>query len=262
MLVIASLLSALAGASLGLIGGGGSILTVPILRYVLGLEAHCAVAMSMLVVATTSVIALIAHARRGRVRWNIGLGFGLFGMLGALLGTRLGQHIPAAVLLIGLAILMFGTAFAMLRPPSRPTAEADTHITASALLKLSIEGFGVGLLTGLLGAGGGFVIVPMLILLARLPADLAIGTSLVVVTMNAAAGFAAAYSVVSIDWPVALAVTTASVLGATLGSAVGARLSPAVLRSLLGWCILGVALFVLSQELPTWLGARSILSVK
>ena len=142
MLLIASLLALLVGISLGIMGGGGSILTVPILRYVLGLEPHQAIAVSMLVVGTTSLAALIPHARRKRVQWRVGAAFGLAGMVGAFLAAGLTRYIPGIVLLVGFAVMMFATAVAMLRKP-KETRAGSTDSPAS-LPKIVGEGLVVG----------------------------------------------------------------------------------------------------------------------
>ncbi|MEY4581640.1 MAG: hypothetical protein RL701_6343, partial [Pseudomonadota bacterium] len=190
MLIVASLLAVLVGVSLGIMGGGGSILTVPILRYVLGMEAHRAIAVSIIVVGTTSLAALVSHAKRGRVRWRVGLVFGLAGMVGAYAAGRNTHFIPGVVLLRGFALMMLATAFAMLRKREPVTAPQPAVADKSVpLFKVIYQGVAVGAVTGLLGAGGGFVIVPALLLLTKLPIDEAVGTSLLVIAMNTVAGF-------------------------------------------------------------------------
>ena len=253
MLIVASLLALLVGVSLGIMGGGGSILTVPILRYVLGMEAHRAIAVSMLVVGVTSLAALVPHARRKRVRWRVGVTFGLAGMAGAFLAGRLTHFIPGVVLLTAFALMMFATAFAMLRQPKgEPAHGADAQ--ASSHFKVAAEGFVVGVITGLLGAGGGFVIVPALVLLARLPIDYAVGTSLIVIAMNTTAGFLGLIGQVDIDFSVALIVSGAAVVGSIGGGALAGRIAPSTLKKGFGWFVIAMAFFILAQELPALSG--------
>jgi uncharacterized membrane protein YfcA len=252
MLFIASLLALLVGISLGIMGGGGSILTVPILRYVLGMEPHQAIAVSMLVVGTTSLAALIPHAHRKRVQWRVGAVFGLAGMVGAFLAGRWTHWIPGIVLLIGFAVMMFATAIAMLHKPKQMRALP----TASpvSLAKIVAQGLVVGAVTGLLGAGGGFVIVPALVLLTKLPMDIAVGTSLLVIAMNTAAGFLGLVGQVPIDKQVALIVSVAAVVGSLAGGALAGRIPPRVLKHSFGWFVVAMAFFILAQELPALVG--------
>jgi uncharacterized membrane protein YfcA len=258
MLIIASLLALLAGVSLGVMGGGGSILTVPILRYVLGMETHRAIGVSMIVVGTTSLAALIPYARRGRVRFRIGFAFGLAGMLGAYTTGRFTRFIPGVVLLSGLALMMFGTALAMLRKRAvtaalQPKAANDRELP---LLGIMVQGLLVGALTGLLGAGGGFLVLPALVLRANLPMDAAVGTSLLVIAMNTSAGFAGLAGGVPLDLHVVAIISGAAVIGSVAGGAISSRIPVGVLRTSFGWFVVAMALFILAQELPAF-GHRS-----
>lgn len=216
------------------------------------MEAHQALGVSMLVVGTTSLAALVPHARRGRVQWRMGLFFGLAGMAGAFLAGRLTRYIPGIVLLVAFAAMMFATAFAMLRRSKGARALAEQSVIS--LPKIIAEGFALGAVTGLLGAGGGFVIVPALVLLAHLPIDIAVGTSLVVIAMNSAAGFIGVVGRVRIDGQVAVVISAAAVLGSAAGAALAGRIPPVVLKTSFGWLVLAMAFFILAQELPLLLG--------
>jgi uncharacterized protein len=253
VLPIALLLSALVGVSLGLLGGGGSILMLPILRYGLGLEARPAIALSLLVVAATSAAALIPHARRGQVRWRLGAVFGLAGMAGAYPAGRLAAHVPEALLLLAFAVMMAATAVAMLRP-RRAEQERPDRPRNVPWLKVAAEGLVVGAVTGLVGAGGGFLVVPALVLLGGMPMGPAIGTSLLVITMKSAAGFAGFAGHTPVTWSLAAAITGAAVAGCFAGSAASARISPATLRRGFGGFVLMMAFAVLAVELPRALG--------
>ncbi|HKP64168.1 MAG TPA: sulfite exporter TauE/SafE family protein [Polyangiales bacterium] len=252
MFLLALALAVLVGTSLGLLGGGGSILAVPILRYVLGMQAHQAIALSLLIVGTTSVAALIPHARLGRVRWRTGIIFGLAAMLGAFTAGRFAHLIPELVLLLGFALMMFATAIAMLRKPSQAAATAPPPAARGDLpiVKVLIEGAVVGAITGLVGAGGGFLVVPALVLLGGLPMELAVGTSLVVICMKSLAGFAGYVSTVAVDWYAGLAFSAAAIGGSVAGGMLASRVRPAALRGAFGWFVVAMAFFILGQELP------------
>jgi len=260
MLALAIALAVLVGLSLGLLGGGGSILAVPILRYVLGMEAHKAIAVSLLIVGTTSLAAVVPHARRGRVQMRTGLIFGAAGMTGAFAAGRIAHFIPAAVLLGGFGLMMFATALAMLRSKKKPQVQAAAEPEAHKplpVLKVLAEGVAVGAVTGLVGAGGGFLVVPALVLLGGLPMDLAVGTSLVVIAMKSFAGFAGFIGTISIDWQVALSITVAAVGGSFIGSWLAHRVHPERLRTLFGWFVVAMAFFILGQEVPGMFGVSS-----
>lgn len=265
MLLVALLFALLIGVSLGLLGGGGSILTVPILRYVLGMEGHEAIATSLLVVGTTSLAALIAHARKGRVQWRTGFVFGGAGMVGAFLAGTVAHRIPAPLLLAAFSVMMFATAIAMLRPersPRRSTNHAGARRAARLPLpKIVLEGLVVGAVTGLVGAGGGFLVVPALVLLERLPMATAIGTSLLVIALKSLAGFAGYAGHTSIDWPLALGVSAFAVAGSVGGAWFAERLSARALRQGFGWFVVAMAFFILARELPPLAGLPSHLGI-
>lgn len=246
--VIALLLAVVVGVSLGLMGGGGSILTVPILTYVLGMEPREAIAASLFVVGVTSAVSVITHARAGRVRWGTGLVFGGAGMAGAFLGGLAGGHIPGPVLMVLFAGMMIATAIAMLRG-RRGGADAAAD-RALPLGRILLDGLLVGVATGLVGAGGGFLIVPALNLLGGLPMAVAVGTSLLVIAMKSFTGLAGYLLSVQIDWPLVLGFTGAAVLGSFAGAAVAGRIPERALRRGFGIFVLVVGAFVLIQEVP------------
>jgi uncharacterized membrane protein YfcA len=260
MLLIALLLSLWVGVSLGLLGGGGSILTLPILRYVLHMEGHSAIATSLLVVGATSLAGLYSHARRGRVQWRTGLVFGSAGMLGAYLSGRVAHFIPAALLLLGFGAMMFATALAMLRPERARRGVSPQSRRPPGRLPLPtvvLEGLVVGAVTGLVGAGGGFLVVPALVLLGRLPMETAIGTSLLVIALKSFAGFAGYIGHTPLDASLALSVVAAAVVGSFAGAALAPRLSARSLRHAFAWLVVAMAFFILAQEAPPVLGAEA-----
>ncbi len=213
MITLAIVLAVFVGVSLGLLGGGGSILTVPLLAYVAGMDAKQAIATSLLVVGTTSAVGAISHARAGRVQWRTALLFGATTMAGAYAGGHLAKFIPGTVLLIGFAVMMVVTAIAMLRGRKNTAAGADQSHQLP-LVKIAVVGVSVGMVTGLIGAGGGFLLVPALVLLGGLPMPIAVGTSLVIIAMNSFAGLIGYLSSVRIDWSLGAALTAAAVVGA------------------------------------------------
>ncbi|MEU8186929.1 MULTISPECIES: sulfite exporter TauE/SafE family protein [Micromonospora] len=241
-------LAVLIGISLGLLGGGGSILAVPLLVYVADLPAKEAIATSLLVVGVTSAVGVLPHARAHRVRWRTGLVFGLAGMTGAYAGGRLAAYVPAAVLLTGFALMMLATAVAMIRGRRDAGDRPVPH--ELAVPRVILDGVVVGLVTGLVGAGGGFLVVPALALLGGLPMPVAVGTSLVVIAMKSFAGLAGYLSAVSIDWGLAAAVTAAAVVGSLAGGRLAGRIPEAVLRRAFGWFVVVMGVFVLAQQLP------------
>lgn len=239
------------GVSLGLLGGGGSILAVPLLVYVSGLPAKEAIATSLLVVGATSAVGLLPHARAGRVRWRTGLVFGLAGMAGAYAGGRLAEFIPGAVLLTGFGLMMLATAAAMIRGRRRSADRPVPH--ELPVPRVVADGVAVGLVTGLVGAGGGFLVVPALALLGGLPMPVAVGTSLLVIAMKSLAGLAGYLSTVDIHWGLAAAVTAAAVVGSLLGGRLAGRVREDLLRKSFGWFVVVMGVFVLAQQLPAGL---------
>lgn len=246
MTAVVVVLAVLIGVSLGLLGGGGSILTVPLLVYVAGMPAKEAIATSLLVVGVTSAAATIGHARAGRVQWRTGLVFGVAGMAGAYAGGRVAEFIPGTVLLVAFAVMMVATGAAMLR--GRRGVDAERAHGALPVGRVVLDGLVVGLVTGLVGAGGGFLVVPALALLGGLPMPVAVGTSLLVIAMKSAAGLAGYLSSVQIDWGLAALVTTAAVVGSLVGGRLAGRISPEHLRLGFGWFVLVMAAVVLGQE--------------
>ncbi|MEU7575284.1 sulfite exporter TauE/SafE family protein [Micromonospora sp. NPDC049240] len=242
----------LIGVSLGLLGGGGSILAVPLLVYVAGLPTKEAIATSLLVVGATSAVGVLPHARAHRVRWRTGLIFGVAGMTGAYAGGRLAGFVPASVLLTAFALMMLATAAAMIR--GRRPVEGRPMPRELPTLRVILDGVVVGLVTGLVGAGGGFLVVPALALLGGLPMPVAVGTSLVVIAMKSFAGLAGYLSSVRIDWALAAAVTVAAIVGSLLGGRLAGRIPEHVLRLSFGWFVVAMGGFVLVRQLPPLAG--------
>ena len=243
--MLLALLGALAiGLSLGLLGSGGSILTVPVLHYLVGQPEKLAIGGSLLVVGLIAAAACVPYALHRQVDWRNVAWFGLPGMAGAWLGAWLAHWVPGTAQLALFAGVMLAAAWRMLRAgvTNRPDHEAR-RITVVA------GGSAVGLLSGLVGVGGGFLIVPALVLLAGVPMASAVGTSLAVITLNSFTGFAKYLRVLDaqgldLDWPVLLAVAAVGIVGSFAGHRLGRRLPQATLRKAFGVLLVVMGIFI------------------
>jgi uncharacterized membrane protein YfcA len=238
---LALALAVLVGVSLGLLGGGGSILTVPILVFVAEMEAKQAIAVSLVVVGVTAGIAAAWHAHAGTVAWRGALAFGPASMVGAAVAGLATGMLPAAWLLLAFNVVMVAAGVAMIR--RRAPGAGGTSPG-----RLVAVGLGVGALTGLVGAGGGFVLVPALVLFGGLPMHRAVGTSLVVITLNCAAGLAGHAAHAEIPSFTTAQFTGAAVAGSLFGSAMAPRVAADRLRRGFGVLILLVAGWMAWQQ--------------
>ncbi len=246
MLWIGIACSVFIGVFLGLLGGGGSILTVPILLYIIKVDAHQAIATSLFVVGTTSFIGAVQHARLGQIDWRIGSTFGLASMVGAFFGGMLGSRLPGTFLLVFFAVMMLLTAAAMMRKKEVETQKIGPKRPFAWVL---LDGVLVGAFTGMVGAGGGFLVVPALAILAGLPIRKAIGTSLFVIGLKSFAGFAGYMSSVEMPWKIVLYVTAAAIFGTFFGTRLSGRWSPQKLRRIFAIFVVVMACYVLIKEL-------------
>ncbi|WP_284663860.1 sulfite exporter TauE/SafE family protein [Myxococcus sp. SDU36] len=243
----------LVGLLLGLLGGGGSILTVPLLIYVLDVEPRTAIAMSLVVVGVTSASGAVLHARAGRVRWRTALVFGAGGMGGAFLGGRLNPHLAPGTLLLLFAGVMVAAAVAMLR--RREAAPAVTSGPPLPTARVLAQGVAVGVLSGLVGAGGGFLIVPALSL-AGLAMPVATATSLVVIALQCAAGLVGHLGHLDLPWQLTGEVLLAALTGSLVGGRLAGRVPPALLRKGFAVFVLATATFLLGAQAPAPLRER------
>jgi uncharacterized membrane protein YfcA len=220
MIVVGLLLAVVVGISLGLLGGGGSILAVPIFVYVLGFETKEAVAMSLAVVGVTSLVAATGHWRAGRVDWRIAGIFGSVAMGGTYLGARLAVFFSGSAQLLVFAAIMLVAAYFMYRERN-PLLDRRGHGSDGGKMPIAlivVEGLVVGVITGLVGVGGGFLVVPALVLLGGIGMKEAVGTSLVVISMKSAAGLAGYLGQVEIPWGFVASFGGAAILGSFVGS--------------------------------------------
>ena len=252
MTVLGLLLAALIGISLGILGGGGSTLAVPIFVYVLGFGAKEAIASSLAVVGATSLFGAAEHWREGNVRLRVALVFGLFAAAGGYIGARfLAGFFSGAAQLLLFAVVMAAASFFMFREKESGEQEDDpgesSLLTWNSLL-LSIMGVAVGVLTGLVGVGGGFLIVPVLVLLVKVPMKAAVGTSLVVISLTAVWGFAGYLGTVEIQWALVAGFIALAVAGSFAGAYLVRFVPQGILQRSFAIFLVVMAAFILYQN--------------
>lgn len=237
------------GLMLGLLGGGGSILTVPALVYIIGQTPQAAVTTSLAIVGANSAMGAYFHGQQGTLNGRVALLFGGAGIGVAYLAAGLSDHFPPSLLMTIFAGLMLTVGILMVATPQPSQTKADEP----SLMGILLSGAGVGLLTGILGVGGGFLIVPALVMLVGLPIQQAVGTSLVVIAMNSIAGFLGHLSGVSIDLTVLLLFLMAGLAGTFTGAKLSHRLPANQLKRGFAIFIIGLAIFLLADHLPNLL---------
>jgi uncharacterized protein len=244
----------LIGMTLGFLGGGGSILTVPVLVYIVGQDPHAAVTASLMIVGANAALGGFFHRMQGALDWRVALLFGGVGMVAAYLASGLSKLMSPTVLLILFALLMLVVGAWMLF--SKPPIQVE--VKGRGWLVTALSGAGVGVLTGILGVGGGFLIVPALVMFVGLPMRKAVGTSLVVIALNSLAGILGHLNGAAMNW----AVIGIFVLAGLAGNLVGVRLTrvvkPDQLRASFAGFVVLLALFLLYDNLPKigWRGSR------
>jgi uncharacterized membrane protein YfcA len=263
LIAVAIAVGLLIDLSLGAVGGGGSILTVPALVYLLDQTPHAATTGSLLIVGVTALAGMVAHWRSGRVRVGQGMVFGVLGVAGAYGGSRLSADINPDLLLAGFAILLIGAAVAMLRRARRDLGRPST-VTASCkwrspiprlnvcrFLRVFAAATVVGLLTGLFGVGGGFVIVPALVLALGFSMPVAVGTSLLVIAINSAVALAVRMGEhTHLDWPLLALFTVTAIGGSLIGNRVASRVDAAKLTTAFSFLLVAVALYTAARSVP------------
>lgn len=238
---------AMIGLLLGTVGGGGSILTVPVLVYALGLGVHEATATSLLIVGGTAIAGVVPHARAGRVAIKTALTFGAAGITGAFAGTWLNARVSGPVILLLFGALMVVVA-ARMAFRSRPSAGEEAAATVGFHWTVLATGAFVGLMTGFFGVGGGFLIVPALVLILRLPMRLAVGTSLVIIAINSAAGVVAHLGRGGMDIPLAALFIAGGFAGAIGGSRFAGHANDVVLARAFAILVAGLGTFLVIRN--------------
>lgn len=246
----------LIGLTLGMLGSGGSAITVPVLVYLVGHSGKVSIAESMAIVGMISVAAAIPYGRARQIDWRLVLFFGLPGMLGTYVGSWLGGVSSDVLQLLVFGFVLLGAAYSMFREPKLPTGEShqlQPEFTSPPVLLVSIEGTLVGILTGFVGVGGGFLIVPALVILGHLPMRLAIGTSLVIIAAKSAVGFAKyqhdlLLHEMSVDARTIMIFTVIGVLGSVVGRAINRRLNQRVLQRVFAIFLVLLGTLVILRE--------------
>lgn len=242
-------LALLIGLSLGLLGGGGSIVTVPILVYAIGMEEKLAIALSLAIVGATSLIGAFSHYKKGNVDFKVFLAFGPVAMLGTFLGAKLSVFFSGQVQLLMFAVIMILAAYFMLK--GRQSVEADPskqQFTTKRIALIAVEGIVVGIITGLVGVGGGFLIVPALVLLAGISMKRAVGTSLLIISVKSFAGFSGYLGIVEIPWDFLARFTAVSGLGILAGSALVKHVPQKWLKKIFALFLIMMGIFIFYQN--------------
>lgn len=250
MTPVAAVFAIVMGLTLGILGGGGAIVTVPVLVYALGIDSKLAIVMALPIVGGASAVGVVQHWRQGNVDFRTAGVFGLAAMLGAFGGAKLAHFVSGSAQLVMLGMLMTGAAISMLRNASLP----EPAVTAERNLSIGVlvVGLGVGVLTGLLGVGGGFLLVPALVLLAKVPMKKAIGTTLAIVAMNTFAGYMGYIGSVDVPWRLVLAFAGVAAIGIVIGTALVPRIPQAGLKRGFAVLLIAIAGLIFWQQLgPT-----------
>ncbi|MEW5812915.1 MAG: sulfite exporter TauE/SafE family protein [Actinomycetota bacterium] len=241
------------GVLLGLLGGGGSILAVPALVYGLGLSIEQAIPMSLIVIGVASAVGAIPRVRAGQVQWRLAGIFAVAGIPGTLAGTAIGRHLPQAVLMAGFALVMVAAGVRMLRDASSTGTACevgDAGINWRRCAPRSIPtGLAVGLLTGLFGVGGGFLIIPALVVLLGVEMSMAVGTSLLIIVANSATGIVSHLSGATVDWGLTAAFVGTAMLSSLLAGRFGVRVDTRRLQRWFAVLVFAVAGYALIDTL-------------
>jgi uncharacterized membrane protein YfcA len=253
MLLAALGLGTAIGLVLGALGGGGSVLAVPALVFALGLTAQAATTASLVIVGITALVAAVGHARSGHVQWRLGLLLAAAGVPASLAGTALNRLVEQNVLLLAFAALMLVAAVGMLIQPPKTGGDADGSAAAQRdrsqgrrllWLRIVVAGLLIGALTGFFGVGGGFVIVPVLVVALGFPIAVAVGTSLLVIALNAAVALVARVGQAGLDWALIAPFTAAAVLASFGGTRLADRLPATTLTRAFAVLLVLLAVYV------------------
>lgn len=250
------------GVSLGLIGGGGSILTVPVLVYILGVEPVLATAYSLFVVGSTSLVGSFTYMKKNLVDYKTALVFAIPSFIAVFLTRKfLVPALPDPLFSIGgfdlaksvgimvfFSIIMLAASYSMIKEKKTKKEEENGEVKFNFPM-IALEGSVVGLVTGIVGAGGGFLIIPALVLLAKLPMKMAVGTSLLIISAKSLIGFLGDVSNQTIDWNMLLLFTGLSIIGIFIGSSLSKKINEKALKKGFGWFVLGMGIYIISKEL-------------
>ena len=252
----------LIGISLGLIGGGGSILTVPVLVYILGVNPVLATAYSLFVVGSTSLVGAATYMRKGLVNYKTALVFAVPSFIAVFLTRKfLVPALPDPLFTVGeaiitknigimvfFALIMLAASYSMITTKKCVDCDEDEPVAFNFPM-IALEGSVVGLITGIVGAGGGFLIIPALVLLAKLPMKMAVGTSLLIIAAKSLIGFLGDLSTQTIDWQLLLIFTALYIVGIFIGSALSKKINEEILKTGFGWFVLAMGIYIITKEL-------------
>lgn len=254
------------GLTLGLLGSGGSAITVPVLVYLVGHHAKQSIAESMAIVGLISVVAAIPYAKSKQIDWHSVWYFGIPGMLGTFIGAWLGGLATEALQLMVFGVVLIAAAYGMLRKPMEGASERDesADLHRSPIWKIAMEGTVVGIVTGFVGVGGGFLIVPALVVFGKLPMRLAIGTSLVIIAFKAAVGFARYQQYLmshdmSVDGQNIVIFFLIGVVGSLMGKWLNARMNQQLLKKVFAVFLMLLGGFVIVNEGSTLLSPSAVI---
>lgn len=245
----------LVGFSLGALGAGGSILTVPILVYAMGVPVQGATGTSLAIVGLNAATGALDYLRRGRSLLRTGFAFGVSGVLGAFAGVFLNHQLRGELILVLFSLLMVAAAVSMLRRRAAGVSITSFHeqYPVAGWLRLLLVGLGVGFLTGFFGVGGGFLIVPALIVAVGLPMQLAVGTSLIAISLNALWGLIGNLRLGTLDWTLTALFAVGGVVGVLAGGKLSGRLPERTLRTAFAVLIVGVAVYTFGRSVTALL---------
>lgn len=262
MEILGYIASALIGISLGLIGGGGSILTVPVMVYLFGVSPLLATSYSLFIVGFTSLIGSANNFRKGLINMRAALFFGATSIVTVFATRRfIIPIIPKELFTIGdftvtepfLTMVLFGllmliASISMISDKNEAGSEEEC-LDCIRFVKLVGYGIGIGLVTGLLGAGGGFLLIPALVFVVKLPMKKAVGTSLLIIALNSLIGFAADLGHFQIEWPFLLTITAIAVAGIFIGGLISRKISGEKLKKGFGWFVLIMGIYIIVKEI-------------
>ena len=264
MVIAGYILAALVGISLGLIGGGGSILTVPILVYLMGINPILATSYSLFIVGSTSMVGAINNYRKGFVNIKTALLFGLSSIttvfvirkiilpaIPEILYSSASFHITHNMATMVLfALLMLLASIAMIKSGKVPEYQsANSTPNNSHIIKLLLNGILIGMATGFLGAGGGFLVIPALVLMLKMPMKNAVGTSLLIIAFNSLIGFTGDLGHFSIDWKFLISITLIAIAGIFAGGLLAKKIDGEKLKKAFGWFVLVMGAYILIKEI-------------
>lgn len=248
-MILGYLLATLIGFSLGIMGGGGSILTVPILVYVLKMDPKVSIALSLAIVGLTSLVGVVNHFRAKNINLKVAALFAPFAMVGTFLGAKISKFMSGEVQLILFAIIMLMASVLMIKGRKDKEEEEEKEIK---ILLLGAQAIVVGIVTGLVGVGGGFLIVPALVLLTGLSMKRAVGTSLFIIALNSFSGFAGYLGIVEVDWGFLSKFSAFSIVGILIGSQLVQYISQRVLKKSFGIFLIFMGIFILYKNIGSF----------